>query len=261
MPVLRNVVEESLSLSEVQDRLEDEELLIGIGRGFRASKTVGNKRTRPIVKWGFSRSDKDIIYEDGGCSGKIYMFVPGIDGKPVPVMLSEEKFNIQHRVKANGEVEPSTINNSRQVELCIDPQSKTILGGKNVKPSAAEVLLYMILGEINIPGFTEQQKGGKTKGNISDLVALFINAEAKTLLGKQPAPGDKFMQTLASKQLYYGTDVQKTVKQTESGKSVITSEETEGLMHFHIGMKVVKEIEVPDGKGGVVKQKQEVYED
>lgn len=261
MPVLRNVVEESLSLSEVQDKLEDEELLVGIGRGFRASKTVDGKRTRPIVKWGFSRSENEIVYEDGGCSGKIYMIVPGIDGKPVPVMLSEEKFNVQHRVKANGETEPSIINNSRQVELCIDPQSKTVLGGKTVKPSAAEVLLYMILGEINIPGFTEQQKGGKTKGNISDLVALFINAEAKTLLGKQPAPGDKFMQTLASKQLYYGTDVQKTVKQTESGKSVITSEETEGLMHFHIGMKVVKEIEVPDGRGGVVKQKQEVYED
>jgi hypothetical protein len=130
----------------------------------------------------------------------------------------------------------------------------------NVKPSAAEVLLYMILGEVNIPGLISGQLRGRDRGNITDLVALFINADPKTLLKKQPAPGDELMQILASKQLYYGTTVNKVVKKTESGKNVTTTEAEEGVMYFHIGMKTTKEVEIPDGKGGIIKRNVETYQ-
>ena len=263
LPIFRNVVDESLSMTEVQDQLENEDLLIGIGKGLRASKTKPDgTKVRPIVKWGFSRQDaeQEELYEDGGCSGKIYLMVPGINGKPVPVMLGEEKFNVQHRVRKDGSTEEVPINNSRRVELCIDPLSKELLGGKNVKPSAAEVLLYMILGEVNIPGLISGQLRDRDRGNITDLVALFINADPKTLLKKQPTPGDELMQVLASKQLYYGTTVNKVVKKTESGKNVTTTEAEEGVMYFHIGMKTTKEVEIPDGKGGTIKQNVETYQ-
>jgi len=72
------------------------------------------------------------------------------NGKPVPSMLSEEKFDTQQRSGSKG-TEDVKINSSNKVTLCIDPVSKLIDQNSPYKPSAAEVLLYMILGELDIP--------------------------------------------------------------------------------------------------------------
>jgi hypothetical protein len=85
-----------MSMEEIQDMLEDESLLIGIGKGLRAKRT-GKKF---IVKYGFSRreGDDEVLFEKGGLSGKLYMMVHSLTGKnKIPVMLAEEKFDVQYR--------------------------------------------------------------------------------------------------------------------------------------------------------------------
>jgi len=56
------------------------------------------------------------------------------------------------------------------------------LAGIKEKPSAAEVLLYMILGELNLPGFQSGQRRDRASDDEDALVSLFINASAKTML-------------------------------------------------------------------------------
>jgi hypothetical protein len=152
-------------------------------------------------------------------------------------MLSEEKFDTQDRQKEDGSTETVPLNNSRKVVLCIDPLTKEPLAGVREKPSAAEVLLYMILGELNLPGIQRSDRRDRASEDESDLVALFINSSVKTLLDKQPDPDNKLMQTLASKQLYYGAPPVKVQKQTASGKVIDVWEEGTGPKMFNIGLK------------------------
>jgi hypothetical protein len=194
-------------MSEIQDQLEKEDLLIGIGKGRRPTR--GGQST--IVKWGFTRPGEEEItlFSDGGLAGKVYMAVPTIEGdKMVPVMLSEEKFNVQHKL-VDGKLEPMIINSSRKVKLCLDPKTGKRVPGTNVLPSAAEILLYMIIGRFSIPGFDTR-----------DLIPLFINEDAKTMLGKQPSPDDEFLQQLAAKQLYFGAGTEVVTEKTAGGKTI-----------------------------------------
>ena len=250
MPVYRTIVDPSMSMEQIQDQLDDERLLIGIGKGKRPTKNVPKHRVA-IVKYGFSRTaEDDELFEKGGVLGKLYMLVNGPAGKRrVPIMLSEEKFDTQDRQKGDGSTETVPLNNSRKVVLCIDPLTKEPLAGVREKPSAAEVLLYMILGELNLPGIQRSDRRDRASEDESDLVALFINSSVKTLLDKQPDPDNKLMQTLASKQLYYGAPPVKVQKQTASGKVIDVWEEGTGPKMFNIGLKeyVDTQVETKDG--------------
>ena len=250
MPVYRTIVDPSMSMEQIQDQLDDERLLIGIGKGKRPTKNVPKHRVA-IVKYGFSRTaEDDELFEKGGVLGKLYMLVNGPAGKRrVPVMLSEEKFDTQDRQKGDGSIETVPLNNSRKVVLCIDPLTKEPLAGVREKPSAAEVLLYMILGELNLPGIQRSDRRDRASEDESDLVALFINSSVKTLLDKQPDPDNKLMQTLASKQLYYGAPPVKVQKKTANGKIIDVWEEGTGPKMFNIGLKeyVDTQVETKDG--------------
>lgn len=255
-PVYRNVVDPSMSMEQIQDQLDNEELLIGIGKGKRPSKDVPKHRVS-IVKYGFSRTaEDDELFKKGGVLGKLYMFVSGPNGKhKVPIMLAEEKFDVQHRQKADGSIEAVPINTNRKVVLCIDPLSKELLNDKKEKPSAAEVLLYMILGELSLPGIQRGERRNRASDDESDLVSLFINASTKTLLEKQPDPNSKLMQTLASKQLYYGAPPVKVQKKTASGKVIDVWEEGTGPKMFNIGLPEYVEVQVPTKDGFKIEKK------
>lgn len=258
-PVYRTIVDPSMSMEQIQDQLDNEELLIGIGKGKRPTKNVPKHRVS-IVKYGFSRTaEDDELFEKGGVLGKIYMLVSGPNGKKkVPVMLSEEKFDTQDRQKLDGTTESVPLNNNRKVTLCIDPVTKESLAGVREKPSAAEVLLYMILGELNLPGIQRSDRRDRASEDESDLVALFINSSVKTLLDKQPDPDNKLMQTLASKQLYYGAPPVKVQKKTASGKIIDVWEEGTGPKMFNIGLKEYVDVQV-DTKDGLKTVKKPTY--
>jgi len=186
--------------------------------------------------------------------------VDGVDGKSkIPVMLSEEKFDVQYRQKSDGSVERVPVNNTRKVVLCIDPQSKELLAGIKEKPSAAEVLLYMILGELNLPGFQSGQHRDRASDDEDALVSLFINASAKTMLETQPDPNSDLMQNLASKQLYYGVPPVKVRKKATNGKTITVWEQGTGTKLFNIGLPEMVEVERVGLDGKPVKVKKKVY--
>lgn len=256
-PVFKKLVDEEASMEDIQLMLDDNKLLIGVGKGLRP--TNGGKKY--IIRYGFKRvEDEEVLFEKGGLSGKLYMMVDGISSdKKIPVMLSEEKFDVQYRQKDDGTIEAVPLNNSRKVTLCIDPQSKEILAGSKYKPSAAEVLLYMILGELNIPGLQSDQLRDRASSDEDALTSLFIHSSMKTLLETQPDPNSDLMQNLASKQLYYGVPAVKVSKKTDAGKKVVVWQQGEGVKMFNIGLPEMVEVEKTDLNGKVTTVKKKVY--
>jgi len=89
-------------------------------------------------------------------------------------MLGEEKFDIQHRQADKGGLETvSSRGGGNKIKLLINKIGGNLeVADDKYRPSAAEVLLYMILGENVLPGFAD----------IKSLVPLFINEDAGTLL-------------------------------------------------------------------------------
>ena len=257
LPIFRTITDPNASMDDIQKMLDDDQLVIGIGKGLRPVR--GGQKY--IIKYGFSRvADEEVLFEKGGLSGKLYLMVDGVDGKSrIPVMLSEEKFDVQYRQKNDGSIEQVPVNNTRKVVLCIDPQSKELLAGIKEKPSAAEVLLYMILGELNLPGFQSGQHRDRASDDEDALVSLFINASAKTMLETQPDPNSDLMQNLASKQLYYGVPPVKVRKKAGNGKTITVWEQGTGTKMFNIGLPELVEVERVGLDGKPVKVKRKVY--
>lgn len=258
LPIYRTLTDPNASMEEIQDMLEDESLLIGIGSGLRARKT-GKKY---ILKYGFTRNEDEaeVLFKKGGLSGKLYMMVHSLTGKKIlPIMLAEEKFDVQHRQTSKGEIESVPINGSRKVKLCIDPITKQLIPGVKEKASAAEVLLYMILGELNLPGLQTDAKRDRTQYDENELVQLFINCSSKTLLDKQPDPNSDLMVNLASKQLYYGAKPVKVKKQTSTGKTITVWQPGTGDPMLFIGLPQEVEVEVPQANGTTVKKVKTTY--
>lgn len=230
LPKFRHIVPEGANLLQIQSDLDKGVITIGIGKGPRPKRGNANA----IVRYGFKVSGEEEVLFRGkngkksGIAGKLYLMVPQLtNGKPVPVMLSEEKFDTQQR-SGSGGVEDVKINNSNKVRLCIDPVSKLIDQNAPYRPSAAEVLLYMILGELDMPADVQTE----------DAIRLFINCDANTLLKTQPnSESSDFVIALSAKQLYYGPDVVDKVETTASGKKIVRKVQKEGTQPmFHIGL-------------------------
>lgn len=152
LSVYRNLNEvQHLGLSsnteQITEAIENGTIEFGFGRG----------------KWGnnpyaiSSLTDPSHDFEthgEAGKSGSIYVMIQTEDGKKIPVMLSSQKFDDQER--DNGSVFINRAGDT--VDLCIDPktgQINTVINndGKTpvaVKPSLAEIILYMVCGKLNI---------------------------------------------------------------------------------------------------------------
>lgn len=187
-PVFRTIVNEGTSLEEVQKDLDDGTIVIGYGKGAFAQKEDA------YSIYGVLNKDNSTRYVGKGLSGKIYYFVKSITGDSrVPVMLSEQRFDSQSK----GSGETNWLNNKNNIVLCLQKNMQTgEYENTNVdgyRPSAAEVLFYMLIGEINM---------GLDKERANAAIELFIHSGEKTLLKNQPKSGNDPFNTFAAKQLY-----------------------------------------------------------
>lgn len=227
IPIFRTIMDEDSSIDEIQDALDSEDLLIGVGKGERA-KLSGAKS---IVSFGHLLGDEErVFFKEGGLSGKLYWIVSSLMGKgQVPIMLGEEKFDIQHREADKGGLETvSTRGGVNKIKLLIDKISGRLeVKNDKYKPSAAEVLLYMILGENVLPGFAD----------VKSLVPLFINEDAGTLLETQPQSKDGLINNLAAKQLYFGPSVHTETITLENGSKQTRRVVSDDTWMFNIGLK------------------------
>lgn len=229
LPELRTVTGDA-PIDEIQKKLDSDEIILGVGKGARPKQSGA----KTIVSFGHILAEEEnVLYKKGGLSGKIYWMVSSLTGKGrVPIMLAEEKFNIQHRESDEGGLETvSTRDGSNKIKLLIEKVAgKLEIKKDKYKPSAAEVLLYMILGENVVPGINDART----------LVPLFIHEDPGTLLEKQPETKDGLLNNLASKQLYYGPSVGTETVELENGKKVTRKVVSDSAWMFNIGLKHTK---------------------
>lgn len=186
------------SVEAVQAKLNSGEVSLGYGLGVNGA---GDNKYA-IVHIGMGRNSNLIQHRGRGLSGKIYWIITSHNGDQVPVMLREQKFNTQRGSKTG------YISKAADVELCIDPDTGVVVDDNSkVKPSAAEVLLYMITGKINgqyIPGGDSALK---------DLVELFINTGDQTICNKKDS--QRYLGAFAAKQISWH-------QLTDGGEYVLT---------------------------------------
>ena len=139
------------SIEEVTRKINSGELVFGIGLGYFSKTAPGQFKIREL-------GDTGVEFEGKGLSGKIYMMVPGRDGygnkKMIPIMLTESRFDVQEREfeedgktrKESSHIRPEYPGRKSNVRLSIDPSTCQRVDAK-YKPSAAEVLLYLICGK------------------------------------------------------------------------------------------------------------------
>ena len=150
-----------------------------------------NAKNRPIIGYGLGAFGstkykiKNILpvqdkaggfkFYGKGYAGKIYAYVeaPG-GGERVPVMLREERFNIQESNKGD----TKKIVSEDDIVLCIDPKTGVIRTNE-YKPTIAEVILQLMLGNVD-----SRQLGGN-KDIASTIANLIVNNGTHTLLNDQ----------------------------------------------------------------------------
>lgn len=164
---------------ELTMQLEKGKITLGYGTGVMADE--GN---RFLIRNLYNLSG-DII--DGrGLSGKLYFTIEGPSGQTMPVMLREERFNqVQDK---NGNMQ---FFDPVRSELAIDPTTGKI--NRNAQLSMAELILYMVTGQLNPSEFNGN------KGLIADLLALSVHTTFAT-------KADKKHPYLASKQFYFDNE-------------------------------------------------------
>ena len=149
---------------EITRQIEDGEVQFGFGRGKRANDPYSiSSITDPSQNFNITNSSGE-----AGKSGAIYIMIDTGDNTLVPVQLRPQPFK-----KQNG----SFINSKNPLKLCIDPNTGKINSTSGVKPSIAEVILYLVCNKLhaeNIPG--GDQKMAQT------MLDLIVNTGDKTLL-------------------------------------------------------------------------------
>lgn len=172
-PVLKNVTRENNpfglkhDISEVNSQIQSGEIRLGIGSGELRSNN-------PNTINDFKEGNETQTYEGKGLAGKVFIITTSANGSQVPVMLSELKHNKQH---TSSKI-PSIIGNAAdELQLCIDSATGEIVSTNGVKPSAAEVILYLLFGKLSKSQFIfnseELQK---------QFATLFVNNGEDTLL-------------------------------------------------------------------------------
>lgn len=163
-------------IKEIDKQVKDKELVFGYGTG----------KFGDIQYAILGLNDSDAIYTGTGYSGTVYILVEGPSGSTqrVPVSLSEQRFNTTDSGKAI---------TSENLQLSINPTTGEL--NTQAKPTAAEVLLYMICGKLNqkyIPGATVdimRQFADLIINNGENTVKKMSNTQAS--INKQPFLADK----------------------------------------------------------------------
>lgn len=167
-PVFRTV--SSGNAEQITKDIEDAKLQLGLGLGVRGSERWLIRGLKP---------NTSVQYNGRGIGGKIYWMANGLNGGSVPIMLSETKFNTQSRI-VKGKENKKAIGNdvSANLKLCIDPiTGKVINDLQGYKPSAAEVILYLVTGKLSI----DHIPGGNAQ-TIRSFGDLFVHCDESTLL-------------------------------------------------------------------------------
>ena len=207
MPIYRPLVSDDVSIQDVEQAFNDNELIIGYGKGAAA---YGNKFAVQNIK--AQPSTNDGIFNGKGLSGKIYMLVKGLtrDAERVPIMLAEEKFNLQTRVK-DGKAETRYVGQNGPVAVLdvvngvVENVSSADQNGYTYLPSAAEVIFYMLCRRGQFANLTSADKQ-------RSVVDFIINNGERTLFEKRSGwekrakRNDALFNTLTSKQLAWFKD-------------------------------------------------------
>lgn len=182
-PVFRGLFE-SESLTDIQNKIESGDIVFGYGTG-----AYGNE---PYAIKGVMNQDSETIFDGRGLSGKVYLFVDSLvkGAKKVPMMLSEEKFDYQEKEDGSRVYRDG-------IQLCLTKDAATNklinTNTEGYKPSAAEVLLYMICGQFDM--------GGMDQEKYNSVVEFFIHTGENTLLEHQPKYAKFPIKPFASKQI------------------------------------------------------------
>lgn len=207
LPVYRPLASDDVSVLEIEKDFQNGELVIGYGKGAAA---YGNKFVVQNIK--AAPNTNDGVFHGKGLSGKIYMMIKGLtrDAERVPVMLAEEKFNTQTRIK-NGIKETRFIPNNGPVTVLdiVNGQVQNVGAvdndGYTYMPSAAEVIFYMLTKRGQFAGINSANKQ-KT------VVDFIINNGERTLFEKRSGWEKRarrnygLFNTLTSKQLAWFKD-------------------------------------------------------
>lgn len=163
LPIFRNMTGEeggfglSDDIEELTKQLESGEDGFLFGYGLGAFAEIGSKFNIRSI---FNESQQ---FTSRGLAGKIYYFIsdkkcPGTNrnGTKIPIMLHEERFNTQEREDGTS----VRIHNASDVQLMLDPNTGDIINSESGrKPSAAEIILYLMCGRLNsrfIPNFNSE---------------------------------------------------------------------------------------------------------
>lgn len=171
-PILTNVTREGnpfgakSGVSEVNQQIQNGEIKIGIGSG-----DVRSNNADTITD--FRDGNESTVYPGKGLAGKVFIIVDSVNNTPVPVMLSEVKFNKQY---GSDEIPTMIGSQNDSLKLCIDPFSGNITD-TSVKPSAAEVILYLLFGKLN-----KSLLPLNNEGTQQQFASLFVNNGEDTLL-------------------------------------------------------------------------------
>lgn len=182
-PVFRNLFGNE-SVDDIQKQIESGDVVFGYGSG-----VYGNT---PFQIKGILSKDEETVFEGRGLSGKIYMFVQSLanGAKKVPMMLSEERFDYQ-------ENEDGSKAYRDKIQLCLQYDASTNdlinTNTNGYKPSAAEVLLYMICDKFDM-GIGDYEKR-------RSIVEFFIHTGENTLLEHQPKYAKYPIKPFAEKQI------------------------------------------------------------
>lgn len=182
VPVFRNLFGNE-SVDDIQKKIESGEAVFGYGSGVYGDV--------PFQIRGVLSKDEDTQFEGRGLSGKIYMFVQSLanGAKKVPMMLTEERFDYQENEDGSRSYRDS-------IQLCLqyDASSKSLENvNRDRKPSAAEVLLYMICDKFDM-GIGDYEKR-------RSVVEFFIHTGENTLLEHQPKYAKYPIKPFAEKQI------------------------------------------------------------
>lgn len=164
-------------IKQIDRLIKEGELLFGFGRGKFADDpyTISNVNGPDTQFFGVGYSGTIYLIHQGPCMSEVL----------VPITLSEQRFD------KDGDGKVITPEN---VQLAFDPQTGKLTG--NSKPSAAEVLLYMITGRLSmsyLPWSTQQ-----TAYAFADFIVN--NGESSTKMGTKKSQLNK-QKFLADKQI------------------------------------------------------------
>ena len=172
-PILKNVTRENnpfgikQDVSSVNQQIQDNELLIGIGTG-----SVNSNNKNAIQD--FREGNETQTWDGKGLAGKVFIIVDSVNNTKVPVMLSEAKFNQQH----DGSEIPVMIGSvNDQLKLCINPYNGQIVVNDGTIPSAAEIILYLLFNKLD-----QSLLPADVQGLQSQFAQFFVHVGEETLL-------------------------------------------------------------------------------